>query len=92
MTPKKPKKPVYNENSIYKDLKADPAAWKLAKPYFDKSGELRDEESESDAAKEAFGADPEVFLADTTLRNVLNMSGGRITYREMRELIDKLNG
>ncbi len=90
--PKKPKKPVYDENSVYKDIMEDPNAAKIAKPYFDKYLFKDPDTSSSDeVATEAFGSDPEIFLRDTTLRNVVNMSFGKITYEDMRELIDKLN-
>ena len=93
VTPRKPRKTVYNENSVYKDLKENRTAWKIAKPYFDKYiSDVIGKQNGDDAAKEAFGPDLELFLTDSTLRNVLNMSGGKITYSEMRELIDKLNG
>ncbi len=90
--PKKPKKTVYDENSIYKDIMEDPAAAKVAKPFFDKylSNNFQADNLDESAA-EAFGTDPYVYLRDTTLRSVVNMSFGKITYTEMRELIDKLN-
>ncbi len=92
VVPKKPKKPVYDENSVYKDIMENPAAAKLAAPYFDKYL-FKDPDSSStdEVATEAFGSDPDVFLRDTTLRNVVNMSFGKITYEDMRELIEKLN-
>ena len=70
----------------------NPAAAKLAAPYFDKYL-FKDPDSSStdEVATEAFGSDPDVFLRDTTLRNVVNMSFGKITYEDMRELIEKLN-
>lgn len=90
--PKKPKKHVYDENSIYKDIMEDPAAAKIAKPYFDKyinNNFASDNFDES--ASEAFGSDMTVYLQDTTLRTVVNMSFGKITYKDMTDLIDKLN-
>ncbi len=92
VVPKKPKKVVYNENSIYKDIMEDPAARKAAESYFNvytESFSVTDDQE--GAAAEAFGTDNEVFLMDTTLRNVVNMSFGRVTYQDMKELIDKLN-
>ena len=90
--PKKPKKTVYDENSIYKDIMEDSRAARVAKPYFDKYiKNVLANQNEDEAAAEAFGTDPEVFLRDTTLRNIVNMSFGEITYADMRELIGKLN-
>lgn len=92
VVPKKARKKVYDENSIYKDLMEDPAAAKIAKPYFEKYENINlMVQNIDDSAKEAFGEDPKVYLYDTTLRNAVNMSQGRISYQEMRELIDKLN-
>lgn len=90
--PKKPKKPVYDENSIYKDIMKDPHAAKTARSYFDKYL-FKDPDSSStdEVATEAFGSNPDIFLRDTTLRNVVNMSFGKVTYEDMRELLDKLN-
>lgn len=92
VSPRKPKKIVYDENSVYKDLKEDHAAWKIAGPYFEKyiNGALKAQNAD-EAAKDAFKADLDVFLNDMTLRNVLNMSNGAFTYKEMRDVIDKLN-
>ncbi len=88
----KPKKPRYDENSVYKDIMKDPHAAKIAKPYFDKYlFKDPDTSSMDEVAMEAFGSDPDIFLRDTTLRNVVNMSFGKVTYEDMRELIDKLN-
>ena len=92
VVPKKPKKQGYNENSVYKDIMEQPSAAKIAKPFFEKFLFTNpDSNSTDEVATEAFGSDPEVFLRDTTLRNVVNMSFGRATYEDMRELIDKLN-
>ncbi len=88
----KPKKPRYDENSVYKDIMKDPHAAKIAKPYFDKYlFKDPDTSSTDEVVTEAFGSDPDIFLRDTTLRNVVNMSFGKVTYEDMRELIDKLN-
>lgn len=94
IVPKKAKKPVYTVNTIYKELIADKKAWKIAKPYFDKylqMGALSD--SGDDAAKEAFGGEDcaSKFIQDTTLRNVVNMGTGSVSYEEMMELLEKLN-
>lgn len=94
VTPAKPKKVVYDENTIYKDLAADPKAWKIVKPYFDKylyEGAMSGEGDE--AAEEAFGgADvANKFLRDLTIRNAMNMSGGSVTHKDMEEVIKKLN-
>ena len=92
VTNRKPRKPVYNENSIYKDIMEDPHAAKIAAPYFDKYlFKDPDTSSTDEVATEAFGSDPDVFLRDTTLRNVVNMSFGKVTYEDMRELLEKLN-
>ncbi len=92
VVPKKPKKPKFNENSIYKDIMEIPAAAKIAKPYYDKYlFKDPDTASTDEVATEAFGSDPEVFLRDTTLRNVVNMSFGKVTYEDMQELISKIN-
>ncbi len=92
VVPKKPKKPVYDENSVYKDIMENPSSAKIAKPYFEKYlFKDPDEDSTDEVATEAFGSDPEIFLRDTTLRNVVNMSFGKVTYEDMRQLIDKLN-
>ncbi|MBO4904564.1 MAG: glycoside hydrolase family 3 C-terminal domain-containing protein [Lachnospiraceae bacterium] len=92
VTPRKPRKPVYDENSIYKDIMEDPKAAKTAKPYFDKYvKEILNKQNADGVASDAFGADPAVYLGDTTLRNIVNMSFGDFTYEEMRELINKLN-
>ena len=92
VTPKKAKKPVYNENSIYKDIMADPKAAKIARAYFDRyTNDTLDKQNKDEVSAEAFGFNEEIFLQDTTLRNVVNMSFGEITYEDMRELIDKLN-
>ena len=93
VVPKRSVKKVYDENSVYKDIMEDPAAAKIAAPYFEKyiSNNLASEDRDESAA-EAFGSDPEVFLRDTTLRTVVNMNFGKTTYSEMKELIDRLNG
>ncbi|MCR5591058.1 MAG: glycoside hydrolase family 3 C-terminal domain-containing protein [Lachnospiraceae bacterium] len=92
VVPKKRKKIVYDENSIYKDIMEDPAARKIAKPFFDRYiGEHLTSQNTDESAEEAFGSDYEVYLADTTLRTTVNMSNGLITYEDMRELIEKLN-
>ena len=89
---RRPRKHVYNENSVYKDIMEDPHAAKIAAPYFEKYlFKDPDTASTDEVATEAFGSDPDIFLRDTTLRNVVNMSFGKITYEDMRELIDKLN-
>ena len=94
VTPKKPKKKIYTDNSIYKEIKADPKAWKHAKAYYDKffANNVQTENAD-EASKEAFGGDEaaEKFLQDLTLRNVVNMSDGRFSFEEMKELLDKLN-
>ena len=70
----------------------NPNAAKIAKPYFDKYlFKDPDGDSTDEVATEAFGSDPEIFLRDTTLRNVVNMSFGKVTYEDMKELIDRLN-
>ncbi len=79
VVPKKPKKIIYDENSIYKDLKVDHQAWRIVKPYFDMF-----------IAQEGI-SDPDECLADMTLRSIVGMSRGKITYTQMRELIDRLN-
>ncbi|MCR5301107.1 MAG: glycoside hydrolase family 3 C-terminal domain-containing protein [Lachnospiraceae bacterium] len=92
VTPKRPKKKIYNENSVYKDLKEDKHAWKIVKPYFDKYiREYLNDQNTDEQAAEAFGADMEIFLADCTIRNAVNMSQGKITRQEMEEILDKLN-
>ena len=92
VVPKKPKKTVFNENSIYIDIMNNPRASKIARPYFEKYvNECLKMWSGDDALSKTF-EDFEINLRDTTLRNALNMSYGAITYEEMRELIDKLNG
>ena len=89
---RKARKPVYNENSVYKDIMEDSHAAKIAAPYFDKYlFKDPDTSSTDEVATEAFGSDPDIFLRDTTLRNVVNMSFGKVNYEDMRELIDKLN-
>ncbi|MCR5687234.1 MAG: glycoside hydrolase family 3 C-terminal domain-containing protein [Lachnospiraceae bacterium] len=92
VTPKKKRRPVYDENSVYKDLMEDASARKIAKPFYDKyiNGMLKMQNTD-EAAAEAFGTDYEVFLNDMTLRSVVNMSSGYITYGEMTELIGRLN-
>ena len=92
VTPKKLKKRVYDENCVYKDLREDHFAWKIVKPYFDKyRRECLGWQNADDSATEAFGSDPEVYLADTTLRNVVNMSQGAVTRQEMQDVLDRLN-
>lgn len=92
VTPKKPKKRVYDENSIYKDIMEDRNAAKIAKPYFDKyMGDNSAPQNGDESAVEAFGSDPEVYLQDTTIRNALNMSQGVLSYKDMTDLIEKLN-
>ena len=92
VVPKKRKKVVYDENSIYKDLMEDPASRRIAKPFFDKYiKEHLNPQNADEVAAEAFGTDYELYLRDTTLRTAVNLSSGIMTYEEMRELIDKLN-
>lgn len=92
VTAKKPKKKVYNENCVYKDLKEDHFAWKIAKPYFYKYRDVcLDWQNADDSTKEAFGSDADVYLADTTLRSAVNMSRGAITLKEMQDVLDRLN-
>ncbi len=92
VVPKKPKNPVYDENSIYKDIMEDHTAAKIAKPYFDRyMGDSLAPQNGVESAVEAFGSDPEVYLQDTTLRNALNMSRGVLSYKDMADLIEKLN-
>lgn len=94
--PKNRKKVIYNDNSVYKDLKADPKAWKYAQAYFDKF--LADNvqcQNADESYEEAFGGGDgdfsDKFLLDMTLRNVVNMNDGKFTYAEMQELISKIN-
>ena len=90
--PKKPKKKVFSENSLYLDIIKNPKAARTAKPYFDKYvKECLATRTGEESAADATAADHEIELADTTIRNALNMSYGAITYSEMRDLIDKLN-
>ena len=92
VTPKKSRKKIYNENSVYKDLKEDQFAWKIAKPFFDRyRRECLDGQNDDESALEAFGTDPDVFLTDTTLRNVVNISQGKITLKDMRDVLDRIN-
>ena len=90
VVPKKAKKIVYDENSIYKDIMENPKAAKIAKPYFDKyvKGCL----SRFNGQEIAEGEDVPAPEPDATLRNVLNMGCGDFSYEEMRDLIAKLNG
>lgn len=92
VSPKKPKKPVYDENSIFKDILENPKARKIIMPYYTDyiKGNL-DEQNADDAAKEAFSADAEVFAADTTLRTMVNMCDGKYSLEEINALIEKLN-
>lgn len=90
VTPKKPKKTVYDVNSVFKDMLENPKAAKIVKPYYEKYIGYGDDD-EDEAAKEAFMADSEVFAADTTLRNTVNLNGGDFTLSEIYELIEKLN-
>lgn len=94
VTPKKAKKPVYTDNTIYTEFKADKKAWKLAKEYYDRF--LTDSalaQEGDDAAMEAFGGENCAgrFILDTTIRSVVNMSTGAVSYEEMTELLEKLN-
>ena len=82
VTPKKPKKPVYSENSVYKDIMEDSKAAKIAKPFYEKCF----------ASSEVFEDQPKECEADTTIRSVVNLNFGDFTYEEMRELINRLNG
>ncbi|MBR6159481.1 MAG: glycoside hydrolase family 3 C-terminal domain-containing protein [Lachnospiraceae bacterium] len=92
VSPKKPIKVIYDENSIYKDIMDDPAARKIAAPFFEKYSKMfLGSETRGESATEAFGSDMSVYLRDTTLRSVVNLSMGKMTYGEMRELIEKLN-
>ena len=92
--PKKAKKKVYTDNSYYKELAADPKVWKSAKKFYDKymSGNQQTENAD-EASKEAFGGDEvaDKWLQDLTLRSVVNMSNGKITFEDMQELLDKIN-
>ncbi len=93
VVPKKPKKPVYSENSLYVDIIKNPKAAKIARPYFEKYvKECLATRTDDKTDDNINMADHEVELVDTTIRNALNMSYGSITYDEMQELIDKLNG
>ncbi len=93
VVPKKPKKPVYSENSLYVDIIKNPKAAKIARPYFEKYVKECLATRTDDRTDDNINmADHEVELVDTTIRNALNMSYGSITYDEMQELIDKLNG
>lgn len=94
VTPKKPKKVVYSDNSIFKEIKADPKAYKAAKAFFDKFNESNfQNENADEASKEAFGgeANADIFLQDLTLRGVVNMSNGRFSLEEMQKVIDNMN-
>lgn len=82
VTPKKPKKHVYDENSVYKDIMEDSKAARIAKPFYEKHL----------GSTEVFGDHPEDSLADMTLRTVINLGFGDFSYEEMRELINRLNG
>ncbi len=93
VVPKKPKKPVYSENSLYVDIIKNPKAAKIARPYFEKYVKECLATRTDDRTDDNINmADHEVELVDTAIRNALNMSYGSITYDEMQELIDKLNG
>lgn len=94
VTPAKPKKQIYTDNSIFKEIHSDPKAWKCAAAYFDKylNSDTMGEEGDESAA-EAFGGSDVAgaFVNDLTLRGVVNMSNGYVKYEEMQELIKKLN-
>ncbi|MCR5474576.1 MAG: glycoside hydrolase family 3 C-terminal domain-containing protein [Lachnospiraceae bacterium] len=92
VSPRKPQKRVYDENSVYMDIMKDPAAGKIAAPFFEKfAATFLDSGKRDESAAEAFGTDLEVYLRDTTLRNAVNMSLGDLTYKDMKELLEKLN-
>ena len=95
VVPKNPKKIVYDENSLYMELMADPNVAGETKKYFDKylNNGAMSAEDEDEAAKEAFGGEDaaSAFLNDMTIRATVNMGGGAISYAEMRAFIDKIN-
>lgn len=94
VSPKKPKKVVYNENSIYKELMSDPKACKAAKKYFDKYLDNNIQSANADeSANEAFGGEDVAaqFLQDLTLRGCVNMSSGKVTFEDMDEVLTKVN-
>ena len=80
--PKKPKKPVYSENSVYKDIMEDSKAARIAKPFYEKAF----------ASSDVFEDQPKECEADTTIRSVVNLNFGDFSYEEMREIINRLNG
>jgi len=92
--PKKSKKKQYNDNSIYKELMSDTKARKYAKKYYDKylANNFQTENAD-EASKEAFGGEEAAnkYLQDLPLRSVVNMSGGRFDFEEMKELIENVN-
>lgn len=89
VVPKKAKKVIYNENSIFKDILEDPKAAKTAKSFYEKF--LLAGYDDDEIGNEAFMADAEVYAADTPLRSAVNLSEGKITLEMMNEVIDKLN-
>ena len=75
---------------MYVDIIKNPKAAKIARPYFEKYVKECLATRTDDRTDDNINmADHEVELVDTTIRNALN---GSITYNEMQELIDKLNG
>lgn len=93
VTPTKPKKVKYDENSIYIELMANPKIADATQAYYDKYLHEGGMDNGDESAIEAFGSKDvaEMFVKDMTVRGVVNMSDGAVSYDDMQKFLKKIN-
>lgn len=82
---------VYSLDSACGDIMEDEAAYAIAKPYIQVEGLMVEDNEESSAAQAISKQMMEAMLHDLPLRGMLNFSNGKVTRKDLDELIDKLN-
>lgn len=82
---------VYTLDTPVCDIKDDPMAYEIAKPYI-QVDEIMGDSEEGDAASEAIS--PQMLAAMINflpIRGMISFSNGKISLKDLEELVDKLN-
>ncbi len=80
-------------NSIFTDLMADPESEKLLRPLIDSAmGIFRGEGDESSQEEAVTPEMEQAMLGYMPLRALLSFADGKVTYEQLNETIDQLNG
>lgn len=93
VVPKNPKKVVYNDNSIYGELIENESIREEVQKYFGAQLAWMEGGESTEIEKEAFGGAEEAnkYLYDTTVRGVVNMRGGAVSFEDMQKFLKKIN-